>query len=118
MREEYAGLQAVVEEAGFFTTFQPIRQPGDRIICASHAYTSGPRRGGLCGNSFWVAKRRGKWFIATWAPVIYRLSDPARLGELCVRLLRREPAGAYADFDDQVRTEFGLIEIPDDEFVD
>src|SRR6266699_3068453 len=57
MRKEYAELQATVEGAGFFTTFQPIREPGDRIVCASHAYTSGPRRGGLGGNSFWVAKR-------------------------------------------------------------
>jgi hypothetical protein len=118
MSEEYAALQAAVEGAGFFTTFQPIRQPGDRIVCASHRYTSGAWEGHLGGNSFWAAKRGDDWFIATWIPVIYRVTEPAKLADLCVRLLSREAAGAYATFDESIRTEFGLVEVPDEEFVD
>jgi hypothetical protein len=118
MREEYADLQAAVEGAGFYITFQPIREPGDRIVCASHAYTRGPRKGCLGGNSFWVAKRSEEWFIATWSPKIYRIANAGRLGDLCIRLLQRTPGRAYADFDEQVRREFGLVEVGDDEFAD
>ncbi len=118
LHDDYSSLKEAVESAGFFTTFQPIRAPGDRIVCASHSYTTGPRAGALGGNSFWVAKRRGEWFIATWAPVIYRVSDPDRLTSLSLRLLQRQPAKAYSEFDQQFCTEFGLVAIPEEEFVD
>jgi hypothetical protein len=116
MYEDYDDLKEAVEAAGFFTTFQPIRQPGDRIICASR---SSPR--GLSGNSFWVARRGGEWYVATWSPLIYRLPDASRLVELCLLLLRRKPTGpfgAYAEFDEGVCAQFGLVRIADDEFVD
>ncbi|HYT87188.1 MAG TPA: hypothetical protein VEL76_00580 [Gemmataceae bacterium] len=119
MRDDYADLKAAIEAAGFFTTFMPRRalartdEPGDRIVCASHSYTRGPRKGGLGGNSFSVAKRGDTWFIVTWAPIIYRLSDPAQLAALCIRLLKRIPAKAYADFDEETKAEFGLVEVPE-----
>lgn len=104
---------------GYFTTFQPIREPADRIVCASMRFRcDSPTGWGLGGNSFWVAKRGGEWFIATWSPVIYRVADPSRLVELCVRLLQREPGGAYAEFDEPVQTDFGLVETPEDRFPD
>jgi hypothetical protein len=118
MHASYAELKNTVEAAGFFTTFQPIREPGDRIVCASRAYTTGLRKGGLGGNSFWVANRSGEWFMATWAPIIYRVSNPGRLAELCIRLLSRQPASAYAYFAEPLTAEFGLIEISEEEFVD
>lgn len=116
MFADYADLKTTIEAAGFFTTFQPIRHPGDRMVCASHAYTSGPREGSLGGNSFWVATRGGEWFIATWSPIIYRIPDPECLVNLCVRLLSRSPGRAYGDVDESVRTEFGLVEIQYEEF--
>ena len=116
MIDDYIELQRTVESAGFFTTFQPIDKPGDRIVCASHEYPEGHERWGLHGNSFWVAKRGANWFIASWAPVIYRVPDARRVVVLCLRLLRREPAGAYGDFDEQVRRDFGLIAVSDEEF--
>ena len=118
MRDDYTELKAAVEAAGFFTTFMPIREAGDRIVCASCSYTSGPRAGSLGGNSFGIAKRRSDWFIATWAPIIYRIQKVGRIAELCILLLRRDPGGAYFDFDEQVRTEFDLVEIADQDLVD
>jgi hypothetical protein len=118
VREDYAELQAAVERAGFFTSFQPIREPDDRIVCASHEHTSGARKGNLSANSFWVAKRSGNWFVATWGPRYYRVAEPARLVELCIRLLSREPRQAYAAFNEATQGEFGLIEIDETEFPD
>ena len=119
MQAEYAGLKQAVETAGFFTTFMPIRGVGDRIVCASRQYTTGPRSGSLGGKSFWVAKRGCDWFIATWAPVIYRIREVERLSELCIRLLGNDDGrGAYCRFDDCVAAEFGLVEIADEEFPD
>lgn len=106
MPEDYAELRKPVEGAGFFTTVQPIGEDGDRIVCASR------RTGrGLGGNSFWVAKWEGDWFIATWAPRYYRLARPERFAELCVRLLSREPETAYGFFDESIQREFELMEV-------
>ena len=79
MQADYADLKEAVEAAGFFTTFMPICEVGDRIVCASLRYTEGPRRGALGGNSFWVAKRGADWFVATWCPAIYRVCKVERL---------------------------------------
>jgi hypothetical protein len=114
--EDYAHLQHAVESAGFFTTFMPIEEVGDRMVCASHKYPEGHERRGLYGNSFWIAKRGADWFVAGWAPSIYRVPDTGRLAELCLRLLRRERGGAYGDFDEQVRRDFTLVPVSDEEF--
>lgn len=116
MTEGYAGLQHAVESAGFFTTFQPIQEPGDRIVCASHQYPDGHERYGLYGNSFWVARRGKDWYIASWAPHIYRVGSPERAGELCLHLLKRKGGGAYWDFDEGVQRTFGLVEVSVEEF--
>jgi hypothetical protein len=91
--EDYAELQHVVECAGFFTTFMPIEEVGDRIVCASHQYPEGHERRSLHGNSFWVAKRGVDWFVAGWAPAIYLVPDNTRVAELCLRLVRRVVSG-------------------------
>ncbi len=116
MTDDYAELQQAIESAGFYTTFQPIDEPGDRIVCASHQYPNGQERRGLHGNSFWVAKRGADWFVASSAPSIYRLPEARRVAELCLRLLRRKPGGAYGDFNEDVRRDFGLIAVSNEEF--
>lgn len=116
MTEDYAELRNAIESAGFFTTFQPIKEPGDRMVCASHRYPDGHERRGLHGNSFWIAKRGLEWFAGSWTPVIYRIPDGGRVTELCLRLLRRRDGRAYFDFDEQVRRDFALIPVSDEEF--
>jgi hypothetical protein len=116
LTEDYARLKQAVESAGFFSTFMPIEKVGDRIVCASHQYPEGHQRRGLHGNSFWVEKRGTDWFVASWGPVIYRVPDSDRVAELCLRLLRREPGGAYGDFDAEVRRDFALIPVSYEDF--
>ena len=111
MTEDYADLQKAIEAAGFFTTFQPIEKAGDRIVCASHQFPDGHERPGLCGNSFWVALRGVDWYVASWAPRIYRLQAAERVNALCLHLLSREAGGAYWDFDEHIRQAYGLVEI-------
>jgi hypothetical protein len=114
--DDYAELQHAVGSAGFFTTFMAIEEVGDRMVCASHQYPEGHARRGLYGNSFWVAKRGGDWFVAGWGPSIYRVPDNTRVAELCLRLLRRQRGGAYADFDGEVRRDFSLVPVSEEEF--
>ncbi len=38
MGEDYVELKNAVEAAGYFTTFQPILVPGDRLVCASRQF--------------------------------------------------------------------------------
>jgi hypothetical protein len=114
--EDYAELQHAVQNAGFHTTFMPLDDVTDRMVCASHRFPEDHERRGLYGNSFWVAKRGATWFIAGWAPAIYRVPSSDRVAKLSLRLLRREGGGAYGDFDDSIRREFELIQISDEEF--
>ena len=116
MIEDYANLKQAVESAGFFTTFRPMENVGDRIVCASHQYPEEHGRRGLYGNSFWVAKRGADWFVASWGPVIYRVPDSGRVAELSLCLFRREGGGAYGDFDAEVRREFALIPVSYEDF--
>ena len=116
MTDDYAELRHAVESAGFFTTFMPIVEVGDRMVCASRQYAKGHEQRGLHGNSFWVAKRGGGWFVAGWGPSIYRVPDNTRIAELCLRLLGRQRGGAYADFDEEVRRDFSLVPVSDEEF--
>jgi hypothetical protein len=113
MESDYADLRSAIEAAGFHSTLQPILVVGDRIVLASERAPDG-----LHGNSFWVARRLGDWFVATWAPKIYRLGNVHRLVELCLHLLHRRPAGAYAAIEPDVVAEFNLTEVADDEFPD
>lgn len=116
MTEDYAELQHAIERAGFFTTFKPIEEPGDRIVCASHQYPPGHERRGLHGNSFWVALRGKALYVASWAPHIYCVGSPQRLTELCIRLLKRDGGSAYWDFGEDVRRDFGLVEVSEEQF--
>ncbi len=45
-------------------------------------------------------------------------SDITRVAELCLRLLRREQAGTYGDFDEEVKRDFALVSVSDEEFDD
>jgi hypothetical protein len=116
MIEDYAELKRAIEDAGFFTTFMPIRQVGDRMVCCSHQFTDGPKAGGLGGRSFWVAKRDDGWYVATWSPSIYRVSRTDKLVALCLELLRCEPSRALFDLAQEVVDRFELVPVTTSEF--
>ncbi len=108
--DEYLLLQDAVERAGFFTTFQPIKDAGDRIVCAAEG-----GNWGLGGRSFWLAVRQTRWFIATWTPRIYEIPNPQDVPHLAIQVLKCNDSHCY-DIDADIQRQFGLIEVTDDEF--
>lgn len=110
MIDEYNSLKEAIEAAGYFTTFQPIEEPGDRIVCAS-------LRGewGLGGRSFWVAVRKSRWFIATWVPYIYEIPNTEDVPQLVLEVLTNNDSRCY-DINAEIQERFGLLEVTDDQF--
>ena len=94
----------------------------ERGLCA---YRQGPRqlvlsrqRGPVwpdAGNSFWVCRLGGDWYICTWAPHHYRVPQPTSVLDV---------AEAFVDIDQSAQRHipaelvmrFGLIETDNDEF--
>ena len=111
----YQEVRAVVEASGFFTTTQPLSdEGGTRLVCASAG-----GRGGLGGISFWVTFQSAAWFIASWAPHIYRIPNSARAADVVVAAIRASldhPKRQYHDIAQVVQTRFGLCEITQDDF--
>jgi hypothetical protein len=116
MKSDYDEIVARIQESRNFVTFQPIKEFGDRLVLASKKYDSGPRIGGLGGNSFWIAKRGKDWYIATWLPAIFRIPDARQVLPACLRLLQKEPPGAYYTLDKELVTEYSLEEITETAF--
>jgi hypothetical protein len=113
MHEDYAELKRAVEEAGCFTTFMPISQPGDRIVCASRKRADGRA---LTGVSFWVAKRDGRWYLGMWGGELFRFSDASVVIPLCVRFVTDEKVlGSCLRVPVEVQAEVGLIELSEEE---
>lgn len=110
MIEDYSEVKNAIEAAGFFTTFAPIAELGDRMVCASRRYETGERAGSLGGNSFWIAKRGNDWFIATWSGLAYRAPSQQQLVALCLEMLSRETSRAFwdSDIDKDTRARFEL----------
>jgi hypothetical protein len=115
MPTDYDEIKSAIEQAGYFAFYEAVPEYGDRLICASDRWQNGPNQGDFHGNSFWVARRGNHWFIATWGPCYYRMTEPKRSGELCISLLSRQPERAYSMIDKEVQLEFGLIEIDETE---
>ena len=107
MFDEYADLRSVVESHGYCVTDRD-----DNVVCSSKEYGEGPH-----GRSFWVAKRKDGWYIGTWGPRLYHLSESGRLIELCLGLLKGE-GGAIARLDKETCEKFGLSEVPEDSLPD
>ena len=67
------------------------------------------------GNSFWVCRLAGDWYLCTWAPYYYRVPSSASVLDV---------AEAFVDIGESAQervptelvTRFGLIETGDDEF--
>jgi hypothetical protein len=107
--EEYQDLKEAIEAAGFFTTFQPIDELGDRIVCASEGGDWG-----MGGRSFWCAVRQGRWFIATWTPRLYEIPHAADVAQLAIDVLTNNENNF--DINPEIKTRFGLVEIADEQF--
>jgi len=104
---DLVSLKKAIEEAGYFAEFHKapyILYPAS--IKFENGYT---------GVSFWIAKRKNEWFIATYSPRIYRIPDPKRVSELAVAVLGGGGGTPY-DFQLEIKTAFRLVEVSEDDF--
>jgi len=112
MRDDYDALAQAVTAAGFFTNGVEEQGTWDRTCVCSKRHPSGF----LTGNSFWVSRLAGRWYLGTWGGLLYCLPDETRLAELCVSWLSRVPDDLRSDFDDRLKAEFGLVPVAEDAF--
>lgn len=107
MIKDYYALAQAVTAAGFFTNGVEDHGTWHRTCVCSKKRADG----GLTGNSFWVSRDEGTWYMGTWGGNMYRIPDDTRLAELCISWLSRAPDGTRCDFDDQLKLEFGLVPV-------
>jgi len=103
----YDALRQAVESAGFFADYQP---PNDRMCVASEIFEHG-----LTGVSFWIARRKNLWFVATWGNHFYRLPETTPVDAVVIEDLRVH-RGTPFDFTPEFKTKHGLVEITEEEF--
>jgi hypothetical protein len=66
------------------------------------------------GNSFWVTRQLGAWYLCTWAPNYYRLSPEADIVSLCEEFV---DFGSIAEPEvpASIIQQFGLSKLSDEE---
>lgn len=104
---EYKLLSSAVREAGFFIT-SPEPMDGWHRVCVSS------KKGG--GKSFWVARIQNNWFAGTWGGNVYRV--PGDISDFCTSWLGMIPIGSPSDFSKEIKTQFDLQSVTEDEFDD
>jgi len=108
--EEYTDIKLAVEEAGFFTTFQPFEDDEVWIVLASHR-----TEGVLDGNSFRVSLKGGRWYLVTWALVYYLVPPGADLTALCLDCLRVTHK-TISQMPAKIVSRYQLVEISEEEY--
>jgi hypothetical protein len=108
----YLSLADSIGKRGYFTNGIE-RKDG---WCRTTICNAGP--GVLGGNSFWVTVVSQSCFLGTWGGCLYRLPELDRLGELCSDCFSRNAGRTMSDFDEQTKTNFGLIEVSQEVFND
>ena len=113
MFDWYLPLAESIRAAGFFTNGVENKGDWSRTTVCSMELPGGI---GYGGNSFWVTRLEGKWYLGTWGGCLYRLPESERIVELCVEWLALVPRSTIADFDADLKSKFGLEEIDESEF--
>ena len=106
----YGPFAATIRTAGFYTSGVENKGDWDRTTVCSEG-----EHGVLGGNSFWVTYLAAGWFIGTWGGMIYTITDEQRVAEFCIAWLRRA-CRLESDFGPEIKGEFGLIPVSDEEF--
>jgi hypothetical protein len=109
--EEYADFAKAIHSAGFYTNGLEDMDGWNRTTVCSKKNSGG----GYSGNSFWVTRFQGGWHLGTWGGMVYRLPAGERIVELCATWLNRAPGDTRSDFDDGLKSEFGLIDVTDED---
>src|SRR5687768_3428555 len=111
MSDKYDALSAAIESAGFFACGIEQRDGWDRTtLCTARGHNW------CSGHSFWVTQMSDGWYAGTWGGLIFRIPNSDDVVRLCIKWLTRHPHKIVTDFDDDIKQEFGLIEVSEDEF--
>ncbi len=86
-------------------------QNGRQIVVSRQRGPVWPDR----GNSFWIVRLGGAWYVVTWAPVAYRVPEATSVVEVAAAFVD-VGATAQSRLPAEQVERFGLTEVPQDEF--
>jgi hypothetical protein len=105
--ESYAQLASALAHIGL--AGQMMRP--DQLVVSAQEGPVWPNR----GNSFWMSRRQGFWYLSTWLPICYRVPQAENLVALCSACMQVGTSAMYRVPEDIVG-KFGLQEIGNAEF--
>ncbi|HUQ69461.1 MAG TPA: hypothetical protein VM165_08065 [Planctomycetaceae bacterium] len=111
-KAEYEQFAKEIQIGGFYTNgLRPVgMELFSTVVCSKGPHPLG-------GNSFWVTRFGGHWYLGTWGVRHYQVPDDRSVVEICLAWLRRQPEGTSADFDEALKAEFHLVEFSYGEFL-
>lgn len=87
------------------------QQQPNQLVVSRQRGPVGPDR----GNSFWICRIGGNWYISTWLPHVCRVPAGQSIVEVCEAFVDVGTKAQYRVPDDLV-ARFSLVEIDVDEF--
>lgn len=85
-------------------------QGEDQLIVSSQEGPVWPNR----GNSFWLSRKHGTWYLSTWLPAGYRVLPDQDIVALCAACMGG--SSAMYRVPPEVIARFGLEELEDKEY--
>ena len=86
-------------------------QNPDQLIVSAQAGPAWPNR----GNSFWLSRKEGAWYLSTWLPVGYRVPPTQDILALCSECMGVGTSAIYR-VPPEIISRFGLQELDDSEY--
>jgi hypothetical protein len=85
-------------------------QGEDQLVVSTQEGPVWPNR----GNSFWLSRKQGSWYLSTWLPAGYRVPPDQDLAALCSACM----GGLSARYrvPPEIIERFGLQELEDSEY--
>ena len=87
------------------------RQNQDQLVVSSQEGPVWPNR----GNSFWLSRRQGVWYLSTWSPVAYSVPANQDVLALCTACMSAG-ATAMSRVPPEIAARFGLRELDENEY--
>lgn len=106
MSDPYADLTSALASDGIRCQFQAAGQ----LVISRQLGSIWPDR----GNSFWVTHVEGCWYLFTWSPVGYRVTEAADCAAVCRACMAFGTSAMYR-VPSEIAEPFGLIELSPDE---
>jgi hypothetical protein len=86
-------------------------QNADQLVISKQQGPAFP----FAGNSFWVSRKRRRWYLCTWGPVCYEVPGKADFVALCTDFVSRGRCAQTVVSADLIES-YRLRQLPDEEF--